>query len=214
MTAIEERIFDCYGRLRGTCAGLPPLTLATLRRQVDAPVPSGDRPSEGAWARVREIARHFENGWVRRRSSLWASDADRLEDLDDPEDGPPFWAEWASPDGSSIHLRPDPTAPGQYLFHRLEEARHVRGDAVPADSIVVLREQVHVLRDTGATLEGSVRPVLVYHVFWAGTPQDRYGIRRLHHRFAGFEARDVRIPPSRVSSAAAGELAGVEGDAS
>jgi hypothetical protein len=149
-------------------------------------VPAGATPSEGAWARARDLAGTHAHAWIRRRSAVWASDADKKEKLDGHEDGPPLWGEWAS-DRGSVHLRPDGS--GLFRFHRIAETPYAQGQDVPAGAHLMLRQEMHVIRQGAG--KGRTKPVLLYHVYWGGTDSDPYGVRRLFSRFAGFDWRNV-----------------------
>jgi hypothetical protein len=164
-------------------------------------VVAGATPSEGAWAVARDLTATHAHAWIRRCSAVWASDVDAKADLDDGNDGPPLWGEWASKD-DSVHLRPDGS--GWFRFHRMTETAHASGQDIPAGARLVLREEIKVIRrmkepedDDGAGLPRSqhepIKPVLLYHVYWGGTESDPYGIRRLFSRFAGFGKRNVAI---------------------
>jgi hypothetical protein len=191
-TDIMQSLAAHYGALRGTCDDLPELDLVVVHAETEAPVAAGAAPTKGAWARARELANKHKHAWVRRRSGVWASDAaDDNGKLDDTEDGPPLWGEWASDDGRSVHLRP--AGGGMFRFHRISEKSFSSAEQVQDGALVVLRQRICAIRE-GADA-GRIKPVLLYHVYWGGTDSDPYGIRRLFSRFAGFAERDVRINP-------------------
>lgn len=198
--SIMRRLLVNYRRLQKLEQGpehephLPPLEVVVVRVERDKePLESGATPNDSAWARARHITDKHKNGWIRRRSGLWLSTKNEPNDLTDATFGPPLLGEWASKDGTSVHLRPDNAKPGRFRFHAISERELIDDETLAIGDIAVLCEEVAVIGGPRAGPNASLMPVLLYHVYWGGATDDPYDIRRQFYRFVGFGQRDVVV---------------------
>ncbi len=167
---------------------LPVLTRAALKA-----APEGDALEAGdAWEKAVTYEK-WDDGWVRHRSGLWWKIAGNTgTSVSEAELGPPLWGEWAR-NAESAHLKPDTNAPGRFRFWTYAERELKKGGALADGEIPALRQKMEILAEPikdEACKWHFENKKLVYHVFWGGTGDDPYGIRRLCYRFVKFADRE------------------------
>ena len=157
--AILRQTLAAYGKLGG---GWPPLTAAIVSVSKDSGI---DPATAGPYGSV---------GWLRGQSETKLLPA--------TPDGRVLAGEWLLDATASVHLRADPHDIGKLAKYTYRE-NGVIETSMGEDDFPVLRQVQKVLASRDADSK-----YLVYHVFWGADAADPHGLRRLFHRFAGFEA--------------------------